>query len=132
MQESFVLLVLSCFAIISPASACPDSQAEACQEMRRLSIDLALAKSNINNVNTTRTPEGGPYKPVRQQCNDAGCDVVEMKNNPLFKYEPDHPDANRDGYVIYPGLDLLDEMRKYLVHEKAYAAAEKRCFEQKN
>lgn len=46
------------------------------------------------NINTTRTPEGGPYR-------KKNCEVKESSKI-LTKYEPNHPDANEDGYVSYP------------------------------
>src|SRR5688572_16952111 len=75
--------------------------------------------SNIANVNTTRTPEGGPYRrkdavfeaiPEQRTFGEILIDKGDRNLNrvqvsdidvdtkaPLLKYEPDHPDANEDG-----------------------------------
>src|SRR5262249_35666332 len=75
--------------------------------------------SNIANINTTRTPEGGPYRrkdviveaipetanfgevltklPDRNINRVQVTDVLVDRKAPLMKYEPDHPDANADG-----------------------------------
>lgn len=100
--------------------------------------------SNIANVNTTRTPEGGPYrrkdvvfeaiqdqksfgdiltKPEdlakqRVQVSDI---QVDMKA-PLMKYEPNHVDANDEGYVAYPNIDLMSEMTNMIQATRAYEA----------
>src|SRR5471030_1312226 len=75
--------------------------------------------SNIANINTTRTPEGGAYRrkdvvfeampdaknfgEIITNTNDQNLqrvqvtDVVSDRKAPMMKYEPDHPDANQDG-----------------------------------
>lgn len=83
--------------------------------------------SNIANINTTQTPEGGPYRRKQVQLEalpDAKSfadmmltspeknvnrvqvtDVVSDRSAPLLKYEPDHPEANENGYVAYPNIN---------------------------
>jgi flagellar basal-body rod protein FlgC len=101
--------------------------------------------SNIANINTTRTPEGGPYRrkdvvfesmpevknfgeilgvdsPRADLQRVQVTDVVSDRKAPLMKYEPDHPDANEDGYVAYPNINLMEEMTNMIQATRAYEA----------
>lgn len=99
--------------------------------------------SNIANVNTTKTPEGGPYRrkdvvlealPEAKSFNEIlsseqekfqrvqVTDVLVDRKAPLLKYEPDHPDANPDGYVAYPNINLMEEMANMIQATRAYEA----------
>jgi flagellar basal-body rod protein FlgC len=100
--------------------------------------------SNIANVNTTNTPEGGPYRrkdaifeaiPEQRTFGeiliDKGdrnlqrvqvTDVHVDTKAPLLKYEPDHPDANADGYVAYPNINLMEEMANMIQATRSYEA----------
>jgi flagellar basal-body rod protein FlgC len=111
----------------------------AAQRMRMNTIN-----SNIANVNTTRTPEGGPYRrkdvvfeampdaksfgeilttqPQKDVNRVQVTDVTVDRKAPLLKYEPDHPDANADGYVAYPNINLMEEMANMIMTSRAYEA----------
>jgi flagellar basal-body rod protein FlgC len=111
----------------------------AAQRMRMNTIS-----SNIANVNTTRTPEGGPYRrkdvvleampeaksfgeiltsqPQRDIARVQVTDVAVDRKAPLMKYEPDHPDANEDGYVAYPNINIMEEMANMIQATRAYEA----------
>jgi len=101
--------------------------------------------SNIANINTTKTPEGGPYRRkdvVFEAMPDAKnfgeivgagdpkndfsrvqvTDVVYDKKAPLMKFEPNHPDANEDGYVAYPNINLMEEMTNMIQATRSYEA----------
>lgn len=100
--------------------------------------------SNISNINTTRTPEGGPYRrkdvvfeAMPEQKNFGEILHAEVDRNvnrvqvsdihvdrkaPLMKYEPNHPDANEDGYVAYPNINLMEEMTNMIQATRAYEA----------
>jgi len=99
--------------------------------------------SNIANINTTRTPEGGPYrrkdvifeaipeaKSFGEILNAADnkvnrvqvTDIHVDRRAPLLKYEPDHPDARPDGYVAYPNINLMEEMANMIQATRAYEA----------
>lgn len=100
--------------------------------------------SNIANVNTVRTPEGGPYRrkeviftamPEQRQFGEilAGkvdedidrvqvTDIIPDRKGPLMKYEPNHPDANADGYVAYPNINIMQEMVDMIQASRAYEA----------
>lgn len=116
------------------------SSGMAAQRMRMNTIS-----SNIANINTTRTPEGGPYRRkdvVFEAMPDAKnfgeilgvnspksdmqrvqvTDVVSDRKAPLLKYEPNHPDANDEGYVAYPNINLMEEMTNMIQATRAYEA----------
>ena len=93
--------------------------------------------SNLANINTTRTLDGGPYKrkvPVFAEMLDKSLDgyreingvrvlaIAEDNAAPRMTYQPDHPDANADGYVAYPNVNLVREMTDMLVASRAYEA----------
>lgn len=106
-------------------------------------VRMNTISSNIANINTTQTPEGGPYrrkdvvfeaipeaksfgqvlnseqmKMNRVQVSDISVD----RKAPLLKYEPDHPDAGPDGYVAYPNINLMEEMANMVQANRAYEA----------
>ncbi len=100
--------------------------------------------SNIANINTTRTPEGGPYRRKdvvfesmpearnfgelvtmppndniqRVQVTDIHVDQTAVEP----RYEPDHPDAGPDGYVLYPKINLMEEMANMIQATRSYEA----------
>ena len=93
--------------------------------------------SNLANINTTRTLSGGPYKrrvPVFAEMLDktiggyqdiGGVRVLEIEEDqtpPRLVYQPEHPDANADGYVAFPNVNLVREMTDMLVASRAYEA----------
>ena len=54
-------------------------------------------------------------------------EIIDAKAEPILKYEPEHPDANKDGYVAYPNInpviemtDLLEAMRSYEANLSAF------------
>lgn len=98
---------------------------------------LDTISSNLANINTTRTKAGGPYKrrvPVFAEMldntiggyHDIGgvrvLDITEDQGAPRMAYQPDHPDANEEGYVAYPNVNLVKEMTDMLVASRAYEA----------
>ncbi len=84
--------------------------------------------NNLANINTTRTPEGGPYKKqeVVLKAKDGlkGVEVAGLSEDKSVRmvYDPRHPDADRDGYVKYPDIDLPKEWAKMVTASRAYEA----------
>lgn len=110
---------------------------------------INVVSANIANAKTTHTAEGGPYKKqnvvfeevLLKESNKSNTNDVEKTNgkkteaelrgvavksivendaNPVMRFEPNHPDANEDGYVAYPDInpvvemvDLIEAMRSY-------------------
>ena len=106
---------------------------------------LNVIASNLANQNTTRTPEGGPYRrrdvvfqatppapdektvggPTNSNMHTMSVQVVEVITDPsppVMKYQPDHPDANADGYVAYPNINTFEEMVNMLSATRSYEA----------
>ncbi len=105
---------------------------------------MNLISSNIANANATRTAEGGPYKrkdPVfsavpagepfaatLSQAGERGVKKVEValiqedQSPPRMQYEPTHPDADADGYVAYPNVNVIGEMADMVSATRAYEA----------
>ncbi len=91
---------------------------------------LNTISSNLANIETTRTPEGGPYRkksvvfrslPMNfeqefdQSLNNQlhGVKVTEIVNSPeplRKEYDPSHPDAGPEGFVEKPNINLLEEV----------------------
>ena len=111
----------------------------------RLAMDTIA--NNIANVNTTRTAEGGPFKrqlvvyaqkleptPAAAGATDdngdparssAGVDVVGIVNDQSpdrLVYDPGHPDADANGYVHMPNVDVVKEMVDMMAASRAYEA----------
>ena len=93
--------------------------------------------SNLANINTTRTIAGGPYRrkvPVFAEMLDqaiggykdiGGVRVTEITEDPTpprLVYQPEHPDANAEGYVAFPNVNLVREMTDMLVASRGYEA----------
>jgi len=92
---------------------------------------------NIANVSTTHNEAGqrAPYQPrfvvfesqegVQGTHGAAGVKVqsIEIEDTqPRLKYQPDHPDADENGYVAYPNIDLTTEMVDAMEATRAYEA----------
>lgn len=105
---------------------------------------MGAISSNIANAQTTRTPEGGPYRkkevvfgsePARESFGEIlegeldekaqtvhATEVISSNRPPILKYEPNHPDANKDGYVAYPDINVMEEMADMISASRAYEA----------
>lgn len=92
--------------------------------------------SNMANVNSTRTEEGGPYKrrdvifstmPVGGNPEELeGVQVEEVikdERPPRMVYDPGHPDADKDGFVAMPDINIIEEMVNMMTAFRAYEAA---------
>lgn len=118
-----LLLICSCAQLKNPT----DKEIETyCQDLNVLYQRIALISSNIANVSTTRTAAGGPYlRQIANNCKNGFCDIIEDKTHPILKYEPNHPDANKNGYVAYPDINLKmeesDSLHWAMVYETVIA-----------
>ena|SRR5579872_7119303 len=91
-----------------------------------------VVANNMANAETTRTPDGGPYKRkmvvfasgnFASRLEGAGVkisEVVEDKSDPIRRFEPNHPDADKQGYVAYPDINPIEEMTDLMSAERAY------------
>ncbi|MBI5849221.1 MAG: flagellar basal body rod protein FlgC [Nitrospirae bacterium] len=97
---------------------------------------MNLIASNMANAHTTRTENGGPYRrkeaifssePVEAAAGEGlegvkVSDVVEDQTPPQMTYDPGHPDADKDGYVAYPNVSVIEEMANMMMASRAYEA----------
>ena len=109
---------------------------------------MDVASENITNASTTRTENGGHYRRkmvvfepmeyensfkrhmdreiLRQRDATAGVKIAEIVEDTRpgeMVYDPTHPDANADGYVEMPNVDLLKETVDTMAASRAYDAA---------
>lgn len=123
---------------------------------------ISVASENIANANTTRTADGGPYRPKTLRLSagegrrfertleesllqmnttqvehmaepgqpegeggteDLGprAEVVEQERY-RFEYDPDHPDADENGMVRYPDVNMVEEMTRMVSANRLYEA----------
>lgn len=101
---------------------------------QRLRMDTVA--NNLANVNTTRTERGGPYRRQmvlfeartdRTQGSHVGAGVRVrsiVEDNDPFKlvYDPAHPDADAQGYVHMPNVNVVTEMVDMISASRAYEA----------
>jgi len=101
---------------------------------------VEVSSANLANSQTTRTEEGGPYrrKDVVFQTSSfqeslgaamgkgvEGVEVSDIVNDPRpfdRRYEPGHPDADKDGYVAYPNVNVMEEMANLVEASRSYEA----------
>ncbi len=105
---------------------------------------MAAISSNIANAQVTRTAEGGPYRkkevvlgsePARESFADIlegelaanvqtvhATEVTSSNKAPILKYEPNHPDADANGYVAYPNINVMEEMAEMIEATRSYEA----------
>jgi len=105
---------------------------------------MNVASSNLANVNTTKGADGGPYKRrdvvvASERVDGAlpgseaggfegqvfGVAVNGIKEDqapPRLEYDPGHPDANAQGYVAYPNVNVVEEMVDMITASRAYEA----------
>ncbi len=100
---------------------------------------MDVIAENIANVETTRSRDGGPYR-RRQvvlagqqvggatprgglQCTGVRVAAVESDDSPPMRlHNPSHPDADAEGYVLLPNVDLPTEMADMILAARAYEA----------
>lgn len=106
---------------------------------------LDIASENIANSNTTRTESGGPYRRKMVVLQEVPSTSFRSKFNSLLNrtaskggvrvteivedqrdlqpvYNPDHPDANEEGYVMMPNVDLVKETVDGMSATRSYEA----------
>ena len=105
---------------------------------------METISSNLANMETTRTPEGGPYRrkdvlitalPLGDEFGNAFknalgdklrrvqvADVIEDQSEPRLVYNPKHPDANDLGYVALPNIDQMTEIVNMVTTQRSFEA----------
>ena len=100
---------------------------------------------NIANVNTTRTEDGTPYrrkivtfeeKAVTPSFSNVLANTTQFQGNGVkvakvtedyetdftMEYDPSHPDADENGYVTYPNVNVVQEMTDLIDASRSYEA----------
>ena len=106
---------------------------------------MDVISENVANVNTTRTENGTPYRrkivtfqekdvtPFSKVLNNTresylgnGVKVSSVREDTtsdyIKKYDPSHPDADADGYVSYPNVNIVTEMTNMIDASRSYEA----------
>ncbi|PTN33583.1 flagellar basal body rod protein FlgC [Desulfonatronum sp. SC1] len=105
---------------------------------------LNIISMNLANVNTTRTPEGGPYRrksvvfqatpldspftkamrsELEREVKGVKVSGVVTDQRPLRRvYDPGHPDADGQGYVSLPDINVVEEMANMMTALRTYEA----------
>jgi len=106
-------------------------------ETQRRRMDIIA--SNLANIETTRTEDGRPYRrkivmigPKKMGGADGSfysrlegvmIDDVAEDQSPFKKiYNPGHPDANKEGYLLKPNVDLVVEITNMLMARRVFEA----------
>ena len=102
-------------------------------------LRMNVIAENIANAETTRTPEGGPYRRREVVLAEGSTPVATGSAAPIgggvqalgvvtdqgpdrVVFDPSHPDANAEGYVRMPNVDLPSEMVDLMTATRAYEA----------
>lgn len=105
-------------------------------------VRMNAISSNLANIETTRTPDGGPYRKrevvftttqqdfadtLDARLRDAAqgvkvSHVQASEKPPKMVYSPDHPDASDEGFVAMPNVDLVEETADMMSASRAYDA----------
>jgi len=96
---------------------------------------MNIIASNLANAQSTHTPEGGPYRrkdvvfsEVLDNAIEKNASAVEVREivedrRPFqVVFDPQHPDANEEGYVQLPNVNLLEEMVNMMSASRSYEA----------
>jgi flagellar basal-body rod protein FlgC len=102
-------------------------------------VRVNLASSNLANAETTRGPDGKPYKrldpvleavPFEQTLGEGAPELMGVRVAQIAKdegpgkrvYSPSHPDADADGFVTLPDVNPIHEVVNLLSAQRAYDA----------
>lgn len=105
---------------------------------------INIISMNLANAKTTRTAEGGPYRrksvvmesipldasfskqmqgALDKELRGVRVQSIAVDQRPLkLVYEPGHPDADADGYVAYPDINVVEEMAALMTAQRGYEA----------
>ena len=102
-------------------------------------VRLQTVASNMANARTTLTEDGGPYERrmpgfMAEQIDPFGnqldrelskvtiTGIEKSGDDPIIVYDPGHPDADEEGYVEYPNINILNEMVDLMSTSRTYEA----------
>ena len=110
--------------------------------LKAQTIRMNVISSNLANIETTRTPDGGPYRKREVVFQSTQQDFAATLDNrmrdaahavrvshiqasdrpPRLVYDPSHPDADEDGTVAMPDISLVEETADMMSASRAYEA----------
>jgi len=106
-------------------------------------LRMNLISSNLANVNTTRTETGEPYRrkdlvfeaarsngfqeALKEQLGRPGhgvkvAAIIEDQKPFVEKYDPEHPDADENGYIRLPNVNIVEEMVNMISASRSFEA----------
>ncbi len=109
-------------------------------------VRMDIITQNLTNIDTTRTANGGPYKrktvifkEIEPSNKFSGflnkamenddisrgvkvLEIVEDKSEGPMEYNPSHPDADENGYIRKPNVNVVEEMVNMISANRAYEA----------
>lgn len=101
-------------------------------------VRLQAVASNLANARTTRSDQGGPYQrklPVfesrtvdpfgdalARELSTVEVTAIHTATGERLELDPGHPDADENGYVAYPDINILDEMVDMMNAARSYEA----------
>lgn len=91
------------WAAIDPSSLHRSTSID-CKDLKKSFLRVSVHGSNLRHFRVTRTPSGEPYQPLTIQCHRKNCRIAK-KRKFVQRYLPEHPHANRDGFVNYPAIN---------------------------
>jgi flagellar basal-body rod protein FlgC len=108
---------------------------------------MSVISGNLANAETTRTPEGGPYRrrdilfrsvplegefadvlsesffePAAELLSVEVAGIRQSSRAPRQIFDPNHPDANGDGYVSLPDINAIEELVDLMSAVRSYEA----------
>lgn len=106
---------------------------------------INIISMNLANAKTTRTQDGGPYRrrtvvlestpldasfkehmrgALDKELRGVRVQAVAVDQRPhKMVYEPGHPDANDDGFVAFPDINVVEEMAHLMTAQRGYEAS---------
>lgn len=102
-------------------------------------VRVQTIASNLANARTTRTPDGGPYKrrapvfvaePVQSFDSALASELSDVRVERIVEidaqrmvFDPKHPDADAEGFVAMPDIDVVAEMVDLMTASRSYEAS---------
>lgn len=98
-------------------------------------VRMNIIAGNLANAQSTHSPEGGPYRrkdvvfsEILNSMTGSGSgevkvsEIIDDQRPFQVVYDPHHPDANAEGYVQLPNVNLLEEMVNMMSASRSYEA----------
>lgn len=103
--------------------------------LRAQRLRMNVIANNVANVNTTRDADGriSPFRRRVTLFTEGGVgpngtqgvkvpEILEDDKAPRLEYRPGHPDANAEGMVAMPNIEMIEEMADMIAATRAYEA----------